>query len=158
MSVNEEELLELFKGARELRRPLSVPLCVIDTNVLLDLLYFADSNCGNLKKSLDSRSIQAVGHYDTFYEFADVISREQFQLNDIEKDKLLQSWLNLHAILAEPLEKESFCKDPDDDKFFNLAKASGVSWLISKDKKVLKARGKAKRFGCALIKPENFPI
>ena len=49
-------------------------------------------------------------------------------------------------------------KDPDDDKFFNLAKASGASWLISKDKKVLKARGKAKRFGCALIKPENFPI
>lgn len=158
MSVNEEELHELLKGARELRRPLSVPLCVIDTNVLLDLFYFEDCNCGNLKKSLDSRSIQAVGHYDTFYEFADVISRTQFQLNDIEKKKLLQDWINLHAILDEPLEKESFCKDPDDNKFFNLAKACSASWLISKDKKVLKARGKAKRFGCVLIKPENFLI
>ena len=158
MSVNEEELLELFKGARELRRPLSVPLCVIDTNVLLDLLYFADSNCGNLKKSLDSRSIQAVGHYDTFYEFADVISRAQFKLDAKNINELLNEWVSLHTIVTETLPTNHYCKDTDDDKFFNLACITGAKYLFSKDKKVLKAKGKAKRFNCLVLKPENLPI
>ncbi len=158
MSVDEKLLSNLLKGASVLRRPLSVPLCVIDTNVALDLLYFSDSNSAVLLKSLQSQATKAVGHYDTFYEFADVISRSQFKLSDEDKSALLMRWLGIHEILDEPLAKEHYCKDTDDDKFFNLAKACGASFLISKDKKVLKAKSKAKRFGCAVIKPENFVL
>lgn len=158
MSVDENHLRELLKGARLLRRPLSVPACVIDTNVVLDLLYFSDPKSESLEKALQSRSIIAVGHYDTLYEFCDVIARAQFKLSEEEQEELIGRWLSLHEILDEPLHDCAFCKDPDDDKFFNLAQGCSAAFLISKDKKVLKARGKAKRFGCAVIKPENFRI
>lgn len=156
MSVNIAHLSELLKGARTLELPFERPLVVLDTNVLLDILLFEDPNVQLIHFALQSGKIAAVGHFDSFYELADVISRPIFNLTESQQNKILQSWVQLHYLYRLELPAESYCKDQDDDKFFNLAKAVGAKFLLSKDKKVLKAKGKAKRFGCLVIKPNDF--
>lgn len=152
------DLINYLEGARFIERPLSVPSCVLDTNVVLDILLFADKNTESIQKSLASGQLLALGHYDTLYEFADVISRSQFKLTESQIKEKLHAWVKLHWIIKEALPTEGYCKDHDDDKFFNLARLCSARYLISKDKKVLKAKGKAKRFGCAVIKPEKLNL
>lgn len=152
------DLINYLEGARFIERPLNAPSCVLDTNVVLDILLFADKKTEPIRQLLSSGKLLALGHYDTFYEFADVISRSQFKLTDSQIKEKLHAWVNLHWIIKEALPTEVYCKDHDDDKFFNLARLCSARYLISKDKKVLKAKGKAKRFGCAVIKPENLNL
>lgn len=158
MSPQKIDLINYLKGARFIERPLRAPSCVLDTNVVLDILLFADKNTESIQKSLASGQLLALGHYDTLYEFADVISRSQFKLTESQIKEKLHAWIKLHWLINEPLPTEGYCKDHDDDKFFNLARLCSARYLISKDKKVLKAKGKAKRFGCIVIKPENLNL
>ena len=158
MSPQKIDLINYLKGARFIERPLSVPSCVLDTNVVLDILLFADKNAESIQQLLASGQLLALGHYDTLYEFADVISRSQFKLTESQIKEKLHAWIKLHWLINEPLPTVGYCKDHDDDKFFNLARLCSARYLISKDKKVLKAKGKAKRFGCIVIKPENLNL
>ena len=79
-----------------------------------------------------------------------------FRLTPEEQDALLMRWLKTAEIVTEPLSNTRFCKDTDDDKFFELAVMSGARFLVSKDKKVLKARGKAKKFGIEVMRRDDF--
>lgn len=158
MSPQKIDLINYLEGARFIERPLSVPSCVLDTNVVLDILLFADKNAESIQQLLASGQLLALGHYDTLYEFADVISRSQFKLTESQIKEKLHAWIKLHWLINEPLPTEGYCKDHDDDKFFNLARLCSARYLISKDKKVLKAKGKAKRFGCIVTKPENLNL
>lgn len=156
MLIDTEALKAKLEGARAFERPLSVPVCVLDTNIILDIFYFKDPKVQTLTQAIEEGKIVPVGHFDTFAELADVISRSQFHLTESEQDDLLDHWVRAHLLILDPLEKKSFCKDPDDDKFFNLACLAKAAYLISKDKKVLKARGKLKTCGCSVILPEKF--
>ncbi|HEY1610523.1 MAG TPA: PIN domain-containing protein, partial [Paraburkholderia sp.] len=49
------------------------------------------------------------------------------------------------------------CKDRDDQKFLELAHASGAAWLVSKDRAVLKlAKRVARDFGFRIAEPAAF--
>ena len=49
------------------------------------------------------------------------------------------------------------CRDPDDQKFLELAQASGAQWLISKDRDLLKLARRTRKAGWFLIlKPEQW--
>lgn len=156
MLIDTEALKAKLEGARAFERPLNVPVCVLDTNIILDIFLFKDAKVQPLALAIQEGKIIPVGHFDTFAELADVISREQFHLTKNEQDAVLDHWVRAHLLISDSLEKKCFCKDPDDDKFFNLACLAKAAYLISKDKKVLKARGKLKPFGCSVILPEKF--
>ena len=47
------------------------------------------------------------------------------------------------------------CRDPLDQKFFTLTLAGGAKLLVSKDKLVLKAGRKMKRYGACAFRPEE---
>lgn len=47
------------------------------------------------------------------------------------------------------------CRDPLDQKFFTLALAGRARLMVSKDKLVLKAGRKMKRYGAAAFRPEE---
>lgn len=130
--------------------------CVLDTNVLMDLWVFKDRKVSPIAKALEDGSIQLIGHAETFCELADVLSRKMFNLSDDEHKNILNLWIKNSQIINAPLPEERFCRDGDDDKFFALARLSQAMYLVSKDKKVLKARGKAKKFGTQVVKVEEF--
>jgi len=59
-----------------------------------------------------------------------------------------------HAKVYQPVElKEAICEDPDDDKFFACALASGSRVIISGDKHLLKVSGYE---GIEVLKPREF--
>ncbi len=158
MRIEEKDLQEIFESASHQALSFAAPVCILDTNIVLDLLLFEDESAANLKQCIRKGLLQPVGHYDTFYELADVITRTQFKLSESEQKEILQKWLEIHLVYPKPLETEPYCKDHDDDKFFNLARAVQASYLFSKDKKVLKARSKAKRFGCVVRNTKDFSL
>lgn len=90
MLIDTEALKAKLEGARAFERPLNVPVCVLDTNIILDIFLFKDAKVQPLALAIQEGKIISVGHFDTFAELADVISREQFHLKKTNK---MQSWI-----------------------------------------------------------------
>ncbi len=128
--------------------------CIFDTNVLMDFWVFNNPTGLAILENLDRLTL--IGHEETFCEFADVIARSHFALSDDQQAALLKQWSKVHCIWPENLSKDLYCRDADDNKFFNLGHATRAQYLVSRDKKVLKARGKAGRFGLTVLTPEAF--
>jgi len=118
---------------------------VLDTNVLLDIFVFKDFRAIHLKQALIDRQVDALATSKTLEEFADVISRPLFCLEQEVQDRILSQW---HSI-ARVLDDETLliapwqCQDPDDQVFLNLAYTAKPSLLISKDNEVLKLANRA---------------
>lgn len=62
--------------------------------------------------------------------------------------------LTVETIAPQPLAGRLVCRDPDDQKFVDLALATNARWLISRDKAVLALAKRAKLKGLAILKPE----
>ncbi len=126
---------------------------VFDTNVLLDLLYWKDQGVAYLFEVLEKKEIVALFDEETLFEFALVLDEEKFSLTEKEKDAIIRQALSW-AILASTPENPAptFCKDADDQKFLDLAFDKKVT-LITKDKLVLKAGKKLKKYGVLVRLP-----
>jgi putative PIN family toxin of toxin-antitoxin system len=113
---------------------------VIDTNVVLDLFVFKDPATSTLKLALDDKTIRWIATQDMRIElgrvldYAHIVPRLAFyQLTAAE----VLAQFDRHAQL-EPVAPRctAICKDPDDQRFIDLAVAHRAL-LLSKDKAVL---------------------
>ena len=122
---------------------------VFDTNVLLDIFVFNDFRAIHLKQKLMDGQINALASPKTIEEFADVISRPLFGLEQVDQEHLVRQWHNL----AKMVDDESLinapwrCQDPDDQVFLDLAYTAKPCLLISKDNEVLKLTQRAIKEG-----------
>jgi predicted nucleic acid-binding protein len=123
----------------------SKQIFILDTNILLDILVFDEQKAHPLREALDSQYIDAVATQRTIDEFADVISRAQFGLNEQSQSEILKQWLSWCRVMAdESIENAPWkCKDRDDQIFINLSYTLRPSILLSKDKQVLKIAKRA---------------
>lgn len=128
---------------------------VFDTNILLDRWVFHDPAVNFIDEMMSNGSWQSIGHRETLIELMDVISRSQFNLNSEEQDFILKRWMNEVTLITMELSNQRYCRDQDDDKFFALAVQTSPCVLISKDKKVLKARAKARKLGITVLSIEQ---
>lgn len=112
---------------------------VFDTNVLLDLFVFNDFRALHLKAALLAGEINAPATTKTIEEFADVISRPLFALEEATREQILLQWRDLakmvdnRSLISSPWQ----CQDPDDQVFLDLAFTCKPCTLISKDNAVL---------------------
>ena len=136
--------MALSDGAAMTHRDLPVPRIVLDTNVCLDLFVFRDSLCSHLLAALQSGAVQAVTRHDCREEWLRVLHYPQLPIDDQQRPAFREAFDALiHLLPAEastaaddiPLPR---CGDPDDQKFLELALASGARWLLSKDNELLK--------------------
>jgi putative PIN family toxin of toxin-antitoxin system len=113
---------------------------VFDTNVLLDLFIFNDFRALHLKQALIEGKIEALATQKTLEEFADVISRPLFSLDEDQQIQVCSQWRDLakvmddHSLIKAPW----ICQDPDDQVFLDLAFTAKPCTLISKDNEVLR--------------------
>ncbi|OOG55477.1 putative toxin-antitoxin system toxin component, PIN family [Rhodanobacter sp. C03] len=136
-----------------------VPRIVLDTNVCLDLFVFDDSLCSHVLAALRSGAVQAVTRDDCREEWQRVLHYPQLPIDDRQRpglrdafDKLIQLLPPEASTLGEddlPLPR---CADPDDQKFLELALASGARWLLSKDKELLKLDRRTRSAGLFAIR------
>lgn len=113
---------------------------VFDTNVLLDLFVFNDFRALHLKQALIEGKITALATQKTIGEFADVISRPLFRLDEAQQEQIRSQWQSLARVMDdEKLIKAPWvCLDPDDQVFLDLAYTAKPCALISKDNAVLR--------------------
>ncbi len=122
---------------------------VLDTNICLDLFVFRDPRWQPLLDAMQAANVQAVTRADCRMEWTLVLAYTKLGLDVAAQ----------HAAIEEfdrwimQVDDGSFagtlpvCKDPDDQKFLELAAASGAAMLLSKDKALLKLARRTRKLG-----------
>ncbi len=115
-------------------------MIVLDTNIVLDLLLFNDPGTQALKLALNSRQIQWLATPAMRDELVRVLAypRIMARLASYQLDaQQVLAQFDGQARLVEAAAKASVtCRDPDDQKFIDLAVAHKTT-LLSKDRAVL---------------------
>ncbi len=144
---------------------LLAPRIVLDTNVCLDLWLFADPACADLLAALRCGAVQAVTRADCRAEWLRVLHYRQLPINDQSRPGLEAAFAASVQLLADsdsvPVTATRLprCADPDDQKFMELALASGARWLLSKDNELLKLDRRARaEAGFAIVLPQAWAL
>jgi putative PIN family toxin of toxin-antitoxin system len=125
---------------------------VLDTNVFISGVFFTGPPYQILKAWRDSR-IQIVVSPPIFEEYQRVGETLASQFPEVDLQPIFDL-LTLHAeVVPSDTLPEPVCRDPDDDKFLACALTSGVRYIISGDKHLLKASGYK---GLEVVSPRRF--
>lgn len=139
-----------------------VPRVVLDTNVCLDLFLFRDAACAPLAAALAAGQVQAVADAACRSEWLRVLEYPSVPIRPEQRAELRERFDAAVHVLADLPPSASVaplptCRDPDDQKFMELALVSGAPWLISKDRDLLKLARRTRKAGLFLIlKPEQW--
>jgi putative PIN family toxin of toxin-antitoxin system len=134
---------------------------VIDTNVCLDLFVFRDPRWEQLHAALKDGKVEAVTRADCRTEWLMVLEYRHLPL-DTESRPLVTAEFDALITCIGPQEltprtdiRLPVCKDPDDQKFLELARDADAQTLITKDKALLKLAKRTARAGLfGIIPPE----
>lgn len=116
---------------------------VLDTNVVMDLLHFRDAAAQSLATAIADGTVTCLADEATLAELARVVGYPEFQLASEAQAAFLAAYRGLiekQATTVPP--RLPRCKDPDDQKFLELAARAGADLLISKDKALLRLKGR----------------
>ena len=132
------------------------PTVILDTNIVMDILVFEDSGVAPIVKAIAERKLIPLLHPETFAELVDVLGRSMFKLTAEAVESKALAWLAQTHLISGDLPTTTYCKDPEDDKFFQFALLTHCPFLVTKDKLVLKARKRAKRDGIHVLTVADF--
>ena len=133
---------------------------VIDTNIVLDLWLFEDPATVPLRAALQSGLISHLATSSMREELARVLTYPHIVKRMANSNVQAQDILNRfdeHLVVAEPAAKAPCtCKDPDDQKFIDLAVAHAVP-LLSKDAAILCMKKRLFQSG-VVLNPAEIPM
>jgi putative PIN family toxin of toxin-antitoxin system len=132
---------------------------VIDTNIVLDLWLFEDPATVPLRAALQNGLIAHLATVSMREELARVLTYPHIVKRMAKSNIQAQDILNRfdeHCVSAEPAAKAACtCKDPDDQKFIDLAVAHAVP-LLSKDAAILCMKKRLFQSG-VVLNPTDIP-
>lgn len=133
---------------------------VVDTNVWLDLLVFADPAAEPLGQALRAGRLRALRDAATEAELAAVLQRPQFAARPGARDlpELLARWQTLAERCAPARPAPWRCRDPGDQKFLDLAFGNAASLLVTKDRALLELARLTRRDGLDIMTPGQFAL
>lgn len=122
---------------------------MLDTNAWLDLLVFRDPRAAALDAALRTGDVVAVVDDACRAEWLRVLDYPVLELAPDRRAALEGEFDRLvHRVdsgaPARPLPR---CKDPDDQKFLELALACGARWLVTRDRALLALARRMEREG-----------
>ena len=122
---------------------------VLDTNIVLDLFVFADEATGPVRAGLEGGGLRWVAtqamrdELERVLAYAQIVPRLTYY--ELAAGDVLAAF-DRHSEQVEVAPKAPVtCKDPDDQKFIDLAIAHGAT-LLSKDRAVLALKKRLERF------------
>ena len=134
------------------------PLVVLDTNVVLDWLIFAEPTVATLAGAVTGGRLHWIATAAMRDELAHVLGRGLAAARQADPAAVLDAWDRHAAILPEPSAQGPRCTDADDQKFIDLAVGAGARWLVSRDRAVLKVARRAALAGVAVVTPEALTL
>lgn len=140
----------------------TLPRLVLDTNVCLDLFVFGDASCATLRDALRAGAVQAVTDAACRDEWLRVLGYPQLALDAARRAAAVAAFDESVCLLptagrpvVPAMPKLPRCADPDDQRFLELAQASGAQWLLSRDRELLKlARRTRREHGFDILTPQ----
>ena len=136
------------------------PGLVIDTNVVLDWLVFADPSCETLRVAVHERQVCWLACPSVMVEIERVLARPLADRWETSRKRALTlEWVPSVVHCADPPAASCpalVCTDPDDQKFIDLAVHRGARWLLTRDRALLALRGAARRFGVSIVTPSDW--
>ncbi|MBS1131053.1 MAG: hypothetical protein H6R16_2055 [Proteobacteria bacterium] len=116
---------------------------VLDTNVVLDLFHWGNIDAVPIMAALEAGQIQCFADLRTLDELQRVLTYPQLKLTPEMISERYARYSSLIQVVPEgeapPLPR---CKDRDDQKFLELSARSKAHVLVSKDKALLKLKGR----------------
>jgi putative PIN family toxin of toxin-antitoxin system len=113
---------------------------ILDTNIVLDLLHFADPAALPILDALETGRAFACVSADTLGELERVLCYPAFALDAAARAAMLARYRAMTRGVPTPAPQVHLprCSDPDDQKFLDLAAAVEADLLITKDRALLK--------------------
>lgn len=138
------------------------PAIVIDTQVVMDWLVFRDARVQSLIAAVTSGALRWLVAPAMRDEIRHVLGRGVAATYSPDLP-FIEAQFEAHALAVaaaepQPLAGRLVCRDPDDQKFIDLALASRARWLISRDKAVLALAKRARLRGLAIVTPERWSL
>ena len=139
-------------------RRASPPRVVIDTNLVLSALVFAQGRLTPLRQAWQDHRIQPLVSRLTAAELIRVLAYAKFKLSPDEQQELLADYLPYcKAVrIPDPLPhtyRVPACRDAFDVPFLQLAVAGKAQALITGDQDLLSLAGS---FACPIVTAERF--
>jgi uncharacterized protein len=131
---------------------------VLDTNVCLDLFVFNDPQCASLFDAVRAGEIELVTREDCRAEWQSVLAYPQLKLTGEEQTRageVFDTWVRRIPSDTAPSGEVTLprCRDPDDQKFLELAQQSAAVALLTRDDELLRLARRTKRDGLFVILP-----
>ncbi|CAG0931533.1 MAG: hypothetical protein EFKGCFLK_01901 [Rhodocyclaceae bacterium] len=136
-------------------RPAGPPRVVIDTNLVLSALVFAEGRLTPLRQAWQAQRIRPLVSRVTAAELIRVLAYPKFRLTPEEQRELLADYLPCCETvrIPDPPPKTPACRDAFDVPFLQLALAGKAKALVTGDRDLLSlARG----FACPNLSAERF--
>ena len=131
---------------------------VLDTNTVMALWVFEDPALLALKMVLNGPQVLLASRADAIEELRRVLAYRQFAVPEARQAEILVQYsarcagVPLTSDTPLPLPR---CRDPDDQKFLEIARDSCASHLVTRDKLLLKlARHRLIRTRYRILTPE----
>jgi putative PIN family toxin of toxin-antitoxin system len=137
--------------------PIPPASLVLDTNTVLALWMFRDPALQVLRAWLEGDGCALYSREDALEEFRHVLAYPRFGLDESGQAALRADYLARATLVSrpEPLAALPTCRDPDDQKFLEIAAAAGTTCLLTRDKALLRlARHRLVRERFAIMTPE----
>lgn len=131
------------------------PCAVIDTNVVLDWLLFADPRVRWLADAVTTGRLRWLATEAMLEELAHVLARPFDARWPVDAPAILAT-VRRHVELVAPRAVPGQplpCRDPDDQKFIDLAVAWPAAWLFSRDRALLHLARRALPRGVRVLNP-----
>jgi uncharacterized protein len=133
-------------------------LIVLDTNVVLDWLLFADPGAQALVTAIEQGRLRWIATATMRGEFEHVLDRGLAAAHGADTARFERTW-DLHCTQHPPAPLAPAplrCTDSDDQKFIDLALAVNARWLVSRDRALLKLYRHATERGLLIIPPQQW--
>jgi putative PIN family toxin of toxin-antitoxin system len=132
------------------------PLAVIDTQVLLDWMVFADARVTRWVGAVTGGELTWIACPVMRSEFAHMVAHPRFSRWQPQSEQALSVFDRLAVMRQDPTAScpHLRCRDRDDQVFIDLAVAHRARWLLTRDKALLALARRARPLGLEILKPE----
>ena len=135
------------------------PAIVVDTQVVMDWLVFNEPRVQPLATALQSGALRWLVTTAMRDEIRHVLGRG-IAARYAPDLALIEASFDTHAevVNAATPSPRLVCRDPDDQKFIDLALERHARWLVSRDKALLTLAKRARPRGLVILKPELWAL
>ncbi len=123
---------------------------VFDTNTVVSALLFPSGSLAWLRQSWHGRTVIPLVNKATMQELYRVLCYPKFTLVAADREELLGDYLPFSELVTVPARLPALpqCRDPNDQKFIELAFSAKADMLVTGDKDLLVLADKFKFLIC----------